>query len=1191
MDSPAVKRQKTAGGYTAANNNGYNSDVDDGDQIFDGYIPDTPKAKWETQPTQILEGGLPLAPLMSSPPREKSIIQVPASSPFTGRDDLQRQATSAEASVNGSPMQKHSAYFPAAEPVTAAGKPLSSLMAPAGTAYKAPQGIRPAPPKTVISLDSEDDTTYQKLDSSDDEIDDGASIKPTTFAAKHPSDGDMSKSSFSSMVSSMKYQPTEHGGGSSFPRPLFSGNAQTRPDRARPVPDLALSGAVEASVRVKVDRLRAVFPTFTVPETRTILFSAKGSFEDAAAIMANGPAVEISDDENSKDPIQRSKKLELESEPQMKRVLNTPIASLIDKYSHTYRKSPASSTQQFSIAEPARPKKRLVQGRRNASPPSATVQQPPQRRSSTVVLSDDDSDSGIGSGEEVEDPLLQGRFLKWLNNCSSGDLIELTGITKEYADLMMAARPFRNIEAAENVEGPPLKSGKKRAQGPIGEKIVEKGLQMYSGYEAVDALVTKCEYLGKPLAEEMGKWGFDVFGAAKNGTGVGIVSLNEDEKEAQRDSGVGSPISASTSLNGDNGEDNIKASSAKRKSKDVTFLKQPAMMADDFELKDYQVVGLNWLALMYRQKLSCILADDMGLGKTCQVISFFTHLVESGKKGPHIVVLPGSVLENWLREFQKFSPNLVVEPYHGSQKDRADMAEKILEHRDEINVVVSTYELVVKKDDNKFMRRLKPDVAVFDEGHVLKNPLSLRFQGINKIPTNFRLLLTGTPLQNNLQELATLLSFILPEIFAEKEEDMSHIFKHKIQVRDTDHGALLSAQRIARARSMLTPFVLRRKKAQVLKHLPAKILRVQYCAVDAAQKEIYLGHTQEAKERAQARLTKAKIPKNENQENNPLMQLRKAAIHPMLFRRHFTNDKIEIMADILRERDPVNFNPAAKREHLINEMRGGSDFWLHNWCLDYPCIKKFDTPDMAWMKSGKVTALVDLVKGYKKNGDRVLIFSQFSLVLDILEAVLNTSLIHFTRIDGSTKIDERQTLIDNFRDDESITAFLLTTKAGGVGLNLAFANKVIIFDGSFNPQDDRQAENRAHRVGQTREVEVVRLVTRGTVEESIYNLGQSKLLLDGRVAGEEEFEAVDDEEGEAKGVEAVNRMLLDGIGANEADLMVVEEDAATKAEKKDNEADEKPDKKIRKRESASAAAKSKEAPANVRKDKKRKTRA
>ena len=389
-----------------------------------------------------------------------------------------------------------------------------------------------------------------------------------------------------------------------------------------------------------------------------------------------------------------------------------------------------------------------------------------------------------------------------------------------------------------------------------------------------------------------------------------------------------------------------------------------------------------------------------------------------------------------------------------------------------------------------------------------------------KIPANFKLLLTGTPLQNNLQELSALLAFILPDVFAARQSDLNFIFKAKATTRDADHAALLSAQRIDRARSMLTPFVLRRKKAQVLRHLPAKTCRVEYCSLHPAQKEIYDGHLDQARERARIRVEGGKVPKTD--ENNPLMQLRKAAIHPLLFRRHFTNEKIEKMADILRKKVPEQFPASHRRSHLLEEMRSGSDFWLHQWCLDYPCIAAFDIPDLAWLDSGKVDSMVKLVKGYKENGDRVLIFSQFALVLDILEAVLNTTLISYTRIDGSTKIDERQPLIDTFRDDESITAFLLTTKAGGTGINLMYANKVIIFDGSFNPQDDRQAENRAHRVGQTRAVEVVRLVTKETVEEQIWALGKSKLVLDGRVAGDEDGVA------EEAGEKAVNKMLLEG---------------------------------------------------------------
>lgn len=432
----------------------------------------------------------------------------------------------------------------------------------------------------------------------------------------------------------------------------------------------------------------------------------------------------------------------------------------------------------------------------------------------------------------------------------------------------------------------------------------------------------------------------------------------------------------------------------------------------------------------------------------------------------------------------------------------------------------------------------------------MKNPNSQRYQGLVRIPAQFRLLLTGTPLQNNLQELAALLAFIMPDIFEERAEDLNYIFKAKATTRDADHAALLSAQRIARARTMLTPFVLRRKKDQVLKHLPSKTGRVEYCTLHPAQKLVYDGLVDQARERARLRLEGVKLSKEEKKdENNPLMQLRKAAIHPMLFRRHFTDEKVEKMATILRKKEPIEFPLSQKRELLIGEMHRASDFWLHGWCRNYPSVRSFDVPDLEWLNSGKVETLVKLVKGYKENGDRVLIFSQFSLVLDILQAVLNSSEINYTRIDGSTRIDDRQSLIDVFRDDETITAFLLTTKAGGTGINLMYANKVIIFDGSFNPQDDRQAENRAHRVGQTRDVEVVRLVTKGTIEEQIYALGQSKLVLDGRVAGaEDEAAAAMDDAGE----KAVARMLLEGITpADDKDETKAKADVVSKGKETD----------------------------------------
>lgn len=388
---------------------------------------------------------------------------------------------------------------------------------------------------------------------------------------------------------------------------------------------------------------------------------------------------------------------------------------------------------------------------------------------------------------------------------------------------------------------------------------------------------------------------------------------------------------------------------------------------------------------------------------------------------------------------------------------------------------------------------------MFDEGHALKNPDSQRYKTLMRVPAKMRLILTGTPLQNNLRELAAILAFILPEVFLQKKDELDYIFKHKATTSDSDHAALLSTQRTQRARSMLTPFVLRRKKEQVLKHMPKKTCRVEYCSMTAAQKKIYSEFTSRAAELK--RLRDEGVQTDEKGENNPIMQLRKAAIHPMLFRRHFTDDKLKKMLPLLKKHEPESFRQ--RDDQIMGEMQYHTDFILHGWCATTPCISKFDTPNEEWMNSGKVEALVRLLNQYKANGDRVLVFSQFTMVLDVLEAVLQTSMIQYSRIDGSTRVDERQTLIDQFRDNEDITCFLLSTGAGGQGINLMYANKVIIFDQSFNPQDDVQAENRAHRVGQKRDVEVVRLITKGTIEEPMYALGRSKLALDNKVSGVE----------------------------------------------------------------------------------------
>lgn len=463
--------------------------------------------------------------------------------------------------------------------------------------------------------------------------------------------------------------------------------------------------------------------------------------------------------------------------------------------------------------------------------------------------------------------------------------------------------------------------------------------------------------------------------------------------------------------------------------------------------------------------------------------------------------MPGSTLENWLREFSIFCPEMNVVPYYAGQKERSEIRAQI-EDDTGINVVITTYTLAKAKDDNRFLRKLRPNCCIYDEGHMLKNSKAAGYDAFMRIDSKFRLLLTGTPLQNNLRELVSLLGFILPSLFKEQKEYLEAIFNHKAKTTDDNdesHAALLSTQRIRRAKSMMAPFVLRRKKHQVLKDLPAKLRRVEYCDMSQSQLDLYESEKKKIRSMLGAQSAAEGTGKpNPKESTNNLMQLRKAAIHPMLFRRLYDDQVLTKMAKACLKEDEFHDRDI---NLIFEDMTVMDDVELHLFCNQYhQNLAKFALRDDSWMDSGKVKALRDLLHKFKSNGDRTLVFSQFVLVMNILELVMETLDVSFFRLDGQTKMEERQLMIDEFHKDPSVDVFMLSTKAGGAGINLACANKVIIFDSSFNPQDDIQAENRAHRVGQTRDVEVIRLITKGSIEEKIYKLGETKLALDDRLS-------------------------------------------------------------------------------------------
>lgn len=699
-DSPAIKRQKTATGYNSNNSpttNGYNSDEDDGDALFENFIPDTPKAAgngyqtqptqilppatngYETQPTQILKPqpnnyetqptqllDRPLNPASSPPLTPHRTVQVPASSPYGPQSSpSQNGAATAFMGIQQNPRvampsTNSAAAFPISHYQRQLMQPkpnalptyqrnLATSIAPAGTAYRPPHGIVPkqSPTKSVIDL------TDDGEDSDSDSGINKANILPSTFAPR------TAQSSFSGINGNTKFQEAVRN--AAYKPSMHAGMKQTKPDRARPIEDIASNSLTDSSIRENVVRIRRVLPNIAFSAAQNALVVSNGNLDDAILLLggddAPGDIIPISDDEFSALPAK--------DEPQMKRGLNAPTVSIRDKYSST-QALPRKQSQSQVSTPPVKPKRKLMQGRRNPSSPALPIVSSPLKPQASPIVSVhddfDSDDSGVASAPE-EDPLLEGRVLKYLNICKVEELVELTATTKELAEVMINARPFHSLDSARTVENTKtLKSGKKSKKAPIGDRIVDTALDMFQGYEAIDALCAKCEELGKAPAEEMTKWGFDVFGASKGGE-LEMTSL-EDDAESLRDSGIGSPSSGNASPKNNNDED-IRIVATKRKRGNVNFLKKPDLMAESCVLKDYQVVGLNWLDLMYRNRLSCILADEMGLGKTCQVIAFISHLVEIGHNGPHLVVCPGSTLENWLRECQNFAPQLNVEPYHG----------------------------------------------------------------------------------------------------------------------------------------------------------------------------------------------------------------------------------------------------------------------------------------------------------------------------------------------------------------------------------------------------------------------------------------------------------------------------------------------------------------------------------------------
>lgn len=397
---------------------------------------------------------------------------------------------------------------------------------------------------------------------------------------------------------------------------------------------------------------------------------------------------------------------------------------------------------------------------------------------------------------------------------------------------------------------------------------------------------------------------------------------------------------------------------------------QPDFIPDGLELKSYQLLGVSWLSLLYEKNLSGILADEMGLGKTAQVITFLGHLKSLGTPGPHLIVAPSSTLENWAREIERWAPCLNFKVYYGSLSERGEAQVDILSQLSDLNVILTTYAMATgNKDDRVFLRKLGCSSMILDEGHMIKNMESARYKYLSMYKVKFRLLMTGTPLQNNLMELLSLLTFIMPDLFSDDLDVLSKIFAQK-KTTISSNDNLLSKQRVVRAKEMMTPFVLRRRKDQVLKELPQKIVSVRKCEPTLYQKEVYdILFSESRRDYLKAENvkneTKGSSKKNRISNkalNNYIMQFRKAANHPLLIRHHYNNNILTKMAkQIMREPEYWDAN----QEYIYEDMQCMSDFELHQLCEKFKSIRSYKLCEDQWMDSGKVKQLASLLPDMK----------------------------------------------------------------------------------------------------------------------------------------------------------------------------------------------------------------------------------